>query len=292
VIPAQETTAGRSWLSGPDVGLPGYWYILTPADRLGSEPRHLRLAGRPVSVWRHDNGDIGTSDPGLPLAEHQGYLWAWLGHEPPAAMPAWPAPLVRRARQERRTVWMPASARMTLENSLDFSHSAFVHPWAQPSWLLHGLPGLPPLAATYRSTADGLLVRATLGPLVLFEHRFVLPDRLQLVILPESPWPLDVIVHHVPETTTSCRMEVLIRRRALPWEALDPPTQPGTLLVHRQDRVLLRAQQRALQRRPIEEQHCAADAYTLLMRRIIDAAGRGEAVEGLQPEPKTVLIRI
>lgn len=289
--PAQALPTDRSWLSEPDLGLPDHWYVLTPDDQVTVFPQAFRLAGQDLQVWREAEGQIGVA-PVRPVAVHAGYVWAWVGTAPPSALPELPPLPGRRLRQERRTVWMPASSRLTLENSLDFSHSAFVHPWAQPSWALHGLRWLPPLAATYHSTDNGLAVRAQLGRVTVFEHRFVLPDRLHLRILPDGPWPFDVLVHHVPETTSTCRMEVLLRRGALPGERLDPPTRPGTLLVHRQDRALLRAQQRALQRLPIVEQHCAADAYTLLLRRVLAAAARGESIARLQPEPKTVLIRI
>jgi len=215
-----------------------------------------------------------------------------VGEGPPGPLPGLPPTAGRRTRAERRTVWMPASARLTLENSLDFSHSAFVHAWAQPSWLMHGWPGLPPLQARYRSEADGLSVTASLGRVIVFHHRFVLPDWLQLVFLPNSPWPLDVIVHHVPETGRSCRMEVLVRRPAWPWENRLPPTAIGTLLVHRQDRQILRAQQRALSRQEGVEWHCEADAYTLLLRRVIEAAARGEDVAAVQPTERTVWLRI
>jgi hypothetical protein len=87
-------------------------------------------------------------------------------------------------------------------------------------------------------------------------------------------------------------MEVLVRRPAWPWENLQPPTQIGTRLVHRQDRQILRAQSRSLARQDGVEWHCEADAYTLLLRRVIEAAARGEDVAAVQPTERTVLLRI
>jgi len=231
---------------------------------------------------------------GLTVVESGPYVWAWAGDRPPEGHAPRLGALDRPGyRFTQRTVRVKANYHWVLENSLDFSHSAFVHPWTQPSWLLHKLWGLPAMTATYQATPTGLEVRSSLGDWLLFWHRFVLPDRLELVILPTSPCPLEVVVHHVPETRTFTRMEVLVAMKAWPWQRRDCRFYPDSLLVHRQDVVIVEAQQTWIDRFPDEhERHCAADAYTLLMRRVLKAACEGGWDPGDSLTPRSVAIRI
>jgi len=179
-----------------------------------------------------------------------------------------------------------------LENSLDFAHSAYVHPFTQPSWALHQLGGALTMQATYRPTADGLAVDGQLGRFRAYAHSFALPDQLRLVVLPDTPIAVDLVVHHVPEDDRTTRMEVLMGRRALPFERRDPVFKPGLLLIHKQDVAIVEAQQAALDAGPaFVEQHCAADAYTLLLRRVLDAAAAGTWTPP-DGEPRTIAMRV
>ena len=276
----------------PALGLAGHWYVLRPACRVDTEPVDVRVCGRTVRLWRGSAGGVMSDVASMHLAEADGYVWGFVGDGEPPAVPGLPSPQRSGCTQAMRTVRMPADFRLTLENSLDFAHSAFVHAWTQPSWLMHCLPGFPALTATYRATVDGLQVRASLGRLRLFDHEFTLPDRLRLVLLPGSRWSSDVIVHHVPETEQSCRMEVLVRRPAWPWETSAPRFHPGSLLLHRQDRLILAVQQQAISQGPIGEQHCLADSYTLLLRRVLAAAAVGQSLPEEAGQARTVSLRL
>ncbi len=265
----------------PALGLWNQWYAVSPVGRLSNEREVFRVAGREVALTRGAEGRI-LAEEGT-ILEQDAYVWLFVGDGEPNGRPA-PLGLFHRQGYafSQRTVRVRADYRWVLENSLDFSHGAIAHPFTQPSWLLKHLKGLPPLEATYRPTPEGLEVVGKLGKLTVFHHSFMLPDRLRLVILPGTPFEVEIVVLHVPEDRRSCRMEVALARRALPWEGRTPRFVHGSLLVHRQDVVIVEAQQAALDAGPaIGERHCEADAYTLLMRRVLAAAADG----GWDPGP-------
>lgn len=275
-----------------------HWYVACPASSLtstglGGAAVEARVAGRSLLLTRDDEGRP-TAGPGGPaIAEHAHYIWAWHGHGAPTGPPPNLAPLTRAGYAfEQRTIRVRANWRLVLENSLDFAHSAFVHPLTQPTWLLHQLGTALTMQATYQPTATGLTVDGRLGRFRAYAHAFDLPDRLRLVVLPDTPLAVDLVVHHVPEDAHSTRMEVLMGRRALPFESRQPRVKPGLLLIHEQDLAIVEAQQAARDAGPpIVEQHCAADAYTLLMRRVLDAAAAGGWTPPDQ-EPKTIAMRV
>lgn len=275
----------------PALGLLDHWYAVCPASSLSTEPRTFRAAGRTLTLRRTPDGAL-DGEPGT-VREQDHYAWLWVGDEEPAEGPA---PLGLFARKgyafSQRTVRVRADYRWVLENSLDFSHGAIAHPFTQPSWLLKFIKGLPPMEATYRATSEGLEVVGSIGKLRAYQHSFSLPDRLRLLILPGTPFEVEIVVLHVPEDRRSCRMEVALARRALPWEGRSPRFEPGSLLVHRQDLVIVEAQQAALDAGPdIAERHCEADAYTLLLRRILSSAAEGAWDPG-PGEPRTIRMRV
>lgn len=279
--------------SGRSLGPRPHWYVALPASRLAREPVAVRVGGEELTLVRAADGTPLAAGGGPPLAEHGHYVWAWLGEGAPTVPPRAAEPLARAGYAfEQRTIRVRANWRLVLENSLDFSHSAFVHPFTQPTWLIHRLGGSNVMTATYRPTPGGLAVEGRLGRLRAYEHHFDLPDRLRLVILPGTPFTVDLVVHHVPEDARTTRMEVLLGRRAWPFEARGPSFKPGDLLIHRQDVAIVEAQQAALDAGPPpREFHCAADAYTLLMRRVLDAAEAG----GWRPPdiaPRAVEMRV
>lgn len=252
-------------------GLPGYWYAISPAGR----PGMFGVCGRAVS----------SSAPEAALED--GYAWIWHG----AGEAPGPPPRLEILDQpgyafEQRTIPVRADWRLVLENSLDFAHSSHLHAWTSPVWLIHHLRPGTTMAATYRATADGLTVDGRAGEILAFRHSFHLPDRLRLTLLPDGARPLDVLVHHVPEAAGRSRMEVLVGRRKWPWErryatGRPIPFKPGALALHHQDVAIVESQHEAWERAEAgPERHCAADAYTLLMRRILAAAA-----EGRTPEP-------
>ena len=275
------------------LGLRPHWYVAAPAGRVGEAPLAVRVGGEAFALVRDAEGVARVDGAGPHVCEHGHYVWAWLGDEGPTGPPPAAEPLARPGYAfEQRTVVVRANWRLVLENSLDFAHSAFVHPYTQPTWLIHKLGGSNVMTATYRPTPGGLAVEGRLGRFRAYRHHFDLPDRLRLVILPDTPFAVDLVVHHVPEDARTTRMEVLMGRRAWPFEPRGPVFKPGDLLIHRQDVAIVEAQQAALDAGPPpREFHCAADAYTLLLRRVLDAAAAG----GWSPPdqaPRDVAMRV
>ncbi len=252
-------------------GLPGFWYAIAPLGRSGT----FGVCGRALSC------------AGPEAVPRDGYTWTWLG---PGEAPDLPPRLDILDQPgyafEQRTIPVRADWRLVLENSLDFAHSSHLHAWTSPVWLIHHLRPGTRIDATYRVTADGLTVDGRAGAILAFRHSFHLPDRLRLTLLPDGARPLDVLVQHVPESAGRSRMEVLVARRKWPWEPSYAAGRPipfkrGALALHRQDVAIVESQHAAWEHsQPGPERHCAADAYTLLMRRIL--AG---AAEGRLPEP-------
>lgn len=267
-------------------GLANRWYIACPTSRL---PGEFKVGGNSLRIDRPPGG--GIQSPDAQVAESEGYIWAWHGDGSPGNRPPPIATMARKGyAYTQLSIPVAADWRLVLDNSLDFAHGPFVHPWTQPAWFLHAFR--PRLEARYRATADGLHVDAFLGGLRVFEHAFTLPDRLRLVVAPDLPWPVDITVHHVPEGPGRTRMEVLVGRRKLPWESPKPRYRKGSFKVHRQDIVILEAQQLAWQSQsPTTEQHCAADAYTLLLRRVLEAAANGSWDPGDFVTSRTIAFR-
>lgn len=244
---------------GPEAagGLPGFWYVAGPSSQMPQA----------------DSGE----------QVQDGYVWRFLGPGKPGSGPP-PLDILDQpaCAFEMRTVPMAADWRLVLENSLDFAHSAFVHSWTSPVWLIHHLRRGLEVEADYRPTADGLTVDARAGKTVLFRHSYHVPDRMRLTLLPDGARPVDVLVHHAPDGPGRTRMEILVARKRWPWERPYRPGQPigfkpGALELHRQDARIVEAQQQLWgQLAPEPERHCAADAYTLLMRRVLEAAADGQ----------------
>jgi len=292
--------------SAAALGLPGHWYVVCPAVRVShaaSEPFavcgfHIGLRRNPdrtitCTEIRRPVGGVPEATPlivkecapggTLPWVEKDGYVWAYLGrdaspHPPPALEPLHDGDMVF----ETRTIPVRADWRLVLENSLDFAHSAILHSWSSPIWLMHRFSRQWIVEARYQRTADGLTVDGLLGRRTLFRHSFHLPDRMRLTLLPDKSRPMDVVVHHVPEGPGVSRMEILAGRRRAPWEPRHSPERPirfreGALRLHRQDVEICELQQRVWERlRPDPERHCAADAYTLLLRRVLEDAAAGK----------------
>lgn len=273
------------------LALAGRWYVALPSPCLGAEPAQAVVAGLALTLQRSADGQVACHPP-RPCVEQDGYVWVCPGPGEPLA----PPPALAAARRPgqavtMRTVRVPASHRLVLENSLDFSHGPAVHPWTQPSWLLARLGLRGPLVVTYGPRPDGLALEGRLGGRLAYVHRFALPDRLELTLLPGTRMALEVVVMHVPETPRATRMEVLLARPALPWERREPRFMPGSLAVHRQDLAILAHQQQALDSGLVlPEHHAEADAFTLLLRQVLTAAEAGRPLP--EGPDRTIRIRV
>jgi hypothetical protein len=267
---------------------------VAPLAALSDDPVVRMVGGQRLSVCLGPDGHPVDTEQGAPLKASDGFAWMAWGDRPASPPPRLELPNRRGYRLIHHTVPAPADFRLALENSLDLIHSSFVHTLTQPSWYLRRLPGLPPVEVAYQATTDGLEVEARLWGRVIFRQRFHLPDRIWLQILPESPVTVELEVHHVPESPTSCRMEITLGHPTLRQPPPRLALADRLLKLHCQDLAVLEAQQRTLSLpgTPFTERHCAADAYTLLMRRILDLAAAGQWPPADLGERRVVHIRL
>jgi phenylpropionate dioxygenase-like ring-hydroxylating dioxygenase large terminal subunit len=252
----------------------------------------------------------GCAVPSFPCAEHDSYIWVWLGDagEPP------PPPTIEGFSDHR---WTQGSMEMAcsfvrgLENNLDWCHPAFAHPWLHGQFymvLLRGLRerltapreflravaslgrgeleatrlrGLRELWISMQLTPDGMVVRGPVSesgePLAdvksLVTLTFRLPCRADVEV--SGTGTSRIVLHLVPTAADRCRLEWLLTSlfpvgRRVRWFKGEP-----ALL--RQDRVLLESAERAYAGPSAwSERSVEADAPTLLLRRIIEWAARGE----------------
>ena len=271
--------------------LPGCWYAALPVGLLATARRPVMGAGRLLEAWLDETG-LPRVAPDLPWIVQDGYVWVCPIQAATALRP--PEISVLRSyghTHTQRTVLVNAAPHLVLENSLDFAHGPWVHPWTQPAWLLARLGLRGPMVVTYGPRPAGLGLEGRLGGRLVYEHTFVLPDKLRLVILPGTPLATEVNVFHVPEGPLRTRLEVLLSRRRLPWERSGIRFEPGSLAVHQQDVAILEPQQRALDSGvQLVEHHTEADGCTLLLRQVLAAAAAGRPLP--EPPERTIRIRI
>lgn len=208
----------------------------------------------------------------LPSLEAQGHVWVWMGEGPPA--PPRPPAIEDFA----QAAWMQGALDLAceaiapIENNLDFCHPNFTHPGTHPQYFeiqRHGFRTIPLELAT---TETGLVVR-TQAPGVRLV--FDLPDRV--IVASPMPGGRLIVIHHTPTTPGHCRQHWMI---ALEAPAAGPAGSvrwtDGPAEIFEQDRRILEAAQlRYDQEDPAFERSVEADAPTLLVRRIIDAATAG-----------------
>jgi phenylpropionate dioxygenase-like ring-hydroxylating dioxygenase large terminal subunit len=218
--------------------------------------------------------------PAWPCHERDGYVWVWMGDRAPD--PSQPAGIdgFSERRWVQGSVLMACSFRAGIENNLDWCHPAFAHPWTHPQYYITRIRGLQREMYEVRRTCRGMKVftpptpseqdPAPDQPLVLLE--FELPNRVQVSFT--KPVPLTIVMHFVPTGPSSCRLEWL-RSKFVPvgsrarWSRREP-------VIFRQDRVLLESAQPWYDHGSRFECSVPPDASTLLARRILDLAERGE----------------
>ena len=256
--------------------------------------------------WRFDGGGrcvhipslvegrriaAGCGVPALPCVERCGYVWVWTGGpaEPPGPPPEIPGFVGRRWSQgtvEHACDWLRA-----LENNLDWCHPVFAHRWTHGLFYLALVRGLAAQRFELRCDAEGMELRGPVdasgepgaGAVSL---RYSVPCRAIIA----GPGARRIVVHVVPTGPQRCRVEWLVSGR---WFGPQIRTVRGEPAIFRQDRVLLESAAAAEADPQWRERSVEADAPTLLLRRIVELAGRGEwTAERAAAEPlRTVQLR-
>ena len=221
----------------------------------------------------------GCAVPSFPCEEQDGYVWVWpgSGEEPPSPPPA--IADFDRSRWVQGTIPMACDSMRALENNLDWCHPAFAHPWTHGQFYLAMLLGVRQQHIRMAATPDGLVVQGPVTeagePLEGRTSSVTLTFRLPCRADVEGPGSRRIVMHFVPTGPESCRIEWLSTSRAplgprVRWVAKEPA-------IFRQDRVLLESATPAYAAAETwSERSVEADAPTLLLRRIVGWAARGE----------------
>lgn len=242
--------------------------------RFGGDGRCVQIPSLPSDVSIRAN--VGV--PAFRCLEQDGYVWVWIGAEPP--QPDTPSTIAHfhRYRWKQGTMLFACSFVSAIENSLDWCHAAFTHPWTHPHWFASKLHGIRDQPYECRVTEHGLVVFAPVTkdaaaavPAGALKIDFTLPDRIAFCVGSDDPL---IVLRFVPVNPAACRLEWLARR-TLP---LGPRIRWShrTPTVFAQDRKVLESAQEWYDRGdPNFERSVEADAASLLVRRVIALAAEG-----------------
>ncbi|WP_185732392.1 Rieske 2Fe-2S domain-containing protein [Burkholderia sp. Bp8963] len=215
-----------------------------------------------------------------PVREQDHYVWIWMGDRAPEGAP----PRIPGAHDyawRQGHVHVACNATTFLENMLDGAHAVFTHKGAHPSYFFNVLNGFKEYEYEVRVTDTGFTLfypptsdeSEPIPAHADSRATFELPDR---AIIFQKGLRTDFfnVIHMVPTGATTCRVEWLTRQPG------DEPMvewcddEPRTL---EQDRVLQESAQRNYSRAGAAfERHVPADYATLLVRKILELAAKGE----------------
>ncbi|XXX71948.1 aromatic ring-hydroxylating dioxygenase subunit alpha [Sorangium sp. So ce134] len=236
--------------------------------------------------------------PAFPCAEQDGYVWVWLGGDGGGPPP--PAPGIEgfaAHRWDQGSVELGCASAKGLENNLDWCHPAFAHPWTHWQFYTALLRGLREELLEMRPTPDGMTLRGPVRddggaagqPPQQTLLSFKLPDRVEVRSLGGPA--RRIVLHFVPTAADRCRLEWMIAR-ALPFGAR-VRFRPGEPAILRQDRLLMESAEAACAAQSdLREHHVEADAPTLLLRRILEWAARGEWEQRRASLPERRVLRV
>ena len=210
----------------------------------------------------------GIGVAALPCHEADGFVWVWPGEGPP--VPAEPpgVPGFGENTWLQGGLDLACEAVAPIENNLDFCHPYFTHPETHPQYFMIQRLGFRPTRVQLRVTATGLVVENEAVRLV-----FDLPDRV-IVASPQGP-DRTIVIHHTPAAPGHCRQHWLV---AMPGQGAPGQarwTDDPSAIFEQDRRILEAAQTRYLAEGEGFERSVEADAPTLMVRRIIDAAAAG-----------------
>ena len=232
--------------------------------------------------------------PSYPCLEQDGYVWVWLGEDPPTA-------LTRIPKFESRGWLQGASdykcdALKVIGNNLDWCHPAFTHEGTHPAYFINQRFGFREFVFEIRMTETGFVsftpatandtdpVPDDVPALLSFE----LPNRVMIKVA--KPNCYTVVMHIVPTGPQSCRLDWLSNigdtSGGVTWTDEEPQ-------IFNQDRIIESSQELYDQEGDGFECSVTADASTLLARRIIKLAHakKWEEQRHLLPQRRLVNIR-
>jgi phenylpropionate dioxygenase-like ring-hydroxylating dioxygenase large terminal subunit len=221
----------------------------------------------------------GCAVPAFECTERDGYIWVWMGSAPPAPDNRPAVPDFDRHGWVQGSRDRQCTSLRSLENSIDWCHPAFVHAGNHPQSQRVQERGFEEGTYEMRVHDNGVVVFA---PPTVSERddvpedshvvvKFDLPDR---VTVSRPHKDLCVVMHFVPTSATTCRMEWLVHHAGISglgvaWSDEETP-------IFEQDRLILEAAQRQCDRQgAVFEYSVEADAGPLMLRRIVELAEAG-----------------
>ena len=225
-----------------------------------------------------------------PAVEQDHYVWVWMGDGEPVDKPR-AIPGAHEYAWRQGTVPIKCNAGTFLENMLDGAHAVFTHKGAHPAYFFNVLNGFKEYEYEVRVTDSGftLFFPPTKEADEPIPERadsmasFCLPDR---AVIFQKGLRTDFfnIIHMVPQTDTTCRVEWMTRQPGeqpcVEWS----PEEPRTM---QQDCLLQESAQLNYNRTgPDFERHVLADYATLLVRKILKSAR-----EDRWPQDRSTLVQ-
>lgn len=246
--------------------------------------------------WRFDSSGACVHVPSLatgqrmprgcavqawPCVERDGHVWVWMGVQPPVGEPGIPGFAAHGWLQG--SCERACSSLLSLENTLDWCHPAFVHAGNHPQSDRVQQHGFADGAYEMRLHDNGVVLFA---PATSAEAQPI-PDDLDVLVgfdLPDRATVLrpgrglHLVMHFVPTSPHSCRMEWLLHHAGVEHSGVRWSDDEGAIFS--QDRLILEAVQRRLDSlgaaiTPPVERSVEADAGPLMLRRIVELAAAG-----------------
>ena len=252
------------------------------------------------SLVRGQRIAAGCSVPAFRTFEQDGYIWIWVGDSDP--IPDRPSRIADfdRMRWLQGSVDMKCDALKFIENNFDWCHVPFAHIDAHPVSRLKKKLGLYDQQYEMRVSERGLDVFAPvtnsesdpIPRLPTVRLSYEVPNRLTVEL--DAGKRSLIVMHVVPISANTCRLEWLygpnpvpLLRRHVTWWSREPT-------VIREDRLLLESSQPWYDREPEQpfERSVAADASTLMVRRIYDMVLAGTWGQKWTSLPKRRLVDV
>ena len=241
----------------------------------------------------------GVGVRAFPCAAQDSYLWVWMGETPSQPPPPPRIPALERYSWQQGSMTFRCDAMKVIENNVDWCHPPFTHIGTHPFYFGVRDHGFSEYAYEIRTTKRGMVLFApatTSEDEPIPEHafavvRFELPDRVRVEFPAPGPTRLIIVMHFVPTGLNTCRLEWLYTHASegaaqVAWSAAEPE-------VFVQDRRILESAQPWYDREGGDfERSVEADASTLLARKIVDLASRGEWETKRSSLPQRRLVRV
>jgi phenylpropionate dioxygenase-like ring-hydroxylating dioxygenase large terminal subunit len=252
------------------------------------------------SLVRGQRIAAGCTVPAFRTLEQDGYVWIWVGDSEPAPAPPLRIPGFDRTRWVQGTIDMKCEPLKIIENNFDWCHTFFAHPDTHPAYYVTKKYGFREYQYEMRVSERGLDVFTPVtssesdpipaAPLARLSYE--IPHRLTVEL--HAPKRLRIVMHVVPTSSNTCRLEWLVEPNPVPLWPRQLTWSPREPKIFKQDRLLIESSQPWYDREPDPrfERSVEADASTLMVRRMYDMALAGTWQQEWSSLPKRRLVDV